>query len=60
MFINLLGFIILLNYNQMDFLDVTTSVDDSYTSFHTESYIPPKRKKQEKKEENTQKKYGSL
>lgn len=44
----------------MDFLDVTTSVDDSYTSFHTESYIPPKRKKQEKKEENTQKKYGSL
>lgn len=54
MFINLLGFIILLNYNQMDFLDVTTSVDDSYTSLHTEPYIPSKRKKQEKKEENTQ------
>ena len=36
-------------YNQMDFLDVTTSVDDSHTSLDTEPYILPKRKKQEKK-----------
>ena len=40
------------HYNQMDFLDITTRVDDSYTS---EPYIPPMRKEQEKKEEKNAK-----
>ena len=41
------------HYNQMDFLDVTTSID--YTSLDTEPYIPPKRKKQNEKREKHEK-----
>ena len=39
----------------MDFLYVTTSVNDSYTTLDTEPYIPPKKKKQKKKETKTRK-----
>lgn len=38
------------HYNQMEFLDDSANVDDSYTSLHSEPFVPPSKKKKTEKE----------
>ena len=50
------------HFNQMEFLDDTTNVDESYTSLDSEPFVPPsKKRRREKRKKGMQKcSYGSL
>ena len=50
------------HFNQMEFLDDTANVDESYTSLYSEPYVPPSQKRRRKKRKKGMQKcsYGSL
>ena len=49
------------HFNQMEFLDDTANVDESYTSLDSEPYVPPSKKRRKKRKKGMQKcSYGSL